>query len=55
MGAYQFDGCGSYFAKIGNLPIFIAENGNIGYVSTDFEHKNSDGNGLKSVIVCMGA
>ena len=31
--------------EIGYWPIFMAENGNIGYVSTDFGHKKSDGNG----------
>ena len=27
-------------------PLFIAENENIGYISTDFRHKNSGGNGI---------
>ena len=29
----------------GNWPIFLAENGNIVYISTDFGHRSSDGNG----------
>ena len=35
---------GSYLAEFGNLPIFMAENGNIAYISTDFGHKNIYGN-----------
>ena len=34
----------SYFAENGNRPIFMAENENVTYISTDFGHKNSDGN-----------
>ena len=34
----------SYFTEHGNRPTFMAENGNIAYILTDFGHKNSDGN-----------
>ena len=33
-----------YFAEHGNLPIFMAINGNIAYISTDFRHKNNNVN-----------
>ena len=36
---------GSYIRGNENWPIFIEENGNIAYISTDFVHKNSDENG----------
>ena len=42
---YDIKGAGSYFAKIGNWPAFMTKIGNIVYISTDFGHKKSDGNG----------
>ena len=42
---YDIKGAGSYFAEIGNWPAFMAKNGNIVHISTDFGHKKSDGNG----------
>ena len=36
---------GSYFAENGNLPIFVAGNGKVVYLSVDIGHKKSDGNG----------
>ena len=44
-------GC-SYFAENGNWPIFMAENGNIAYISTDFWHKNSGQNGI-IMTICL--
>ena len=38
-------GGGSYFAEHGNGPILMAEKENVAYISTNFWHKRSDGNG----------
>ena len=42
--ALDYSRC-SYVAGNGNWPFFMAENGNIAYISTDFGHENSDVNG----------